>query len=114
MITREECAHRVRETLYEIQNNLLAKNKAMRLENTVYVESYEEFQEALDNGKFVFAHRDGTVETENLIKEECKAVTRCIPLPSQEYDHADKIFENGECIRTGKKSEQRVLFARSY
>ena len=94
------------ETLYDIQANLFAKNKAMRENNTVYVDTYESFQQALDDGKFVMAHRDGTVETEELIKEECKAVTRCIP--------ADSPLEDGICIRTGKPSQRRVLFARSY
>ena len=114
LIKIEECAQKVIDTLYDIQQNLLARNKAMRKENTVYVQSYEEFQQALDDGKFVFAHRDGTVETEELIKQECKAVTRCIPVPSEKYDDNDKIFETGICIRTGKPSTQRVLFARSY
>lgn len=67
------------ETLYDIQANLFARNKKMREDNTVYVDTYEAFQQALDDGKFVMAHRDGTAETEALIKEECKAVTRCIP-----------------------------------
>ena len=79
LIKIEDCADKVMETLYDIQNNLFAKNKAMRETNTVYVNTYEEFQQALDDGKFVMAHRDGTAETEALIKEECKAVTRCIP-----------------------------------
>ena len=104
----------VEQTLYDIQNNLLTQNKNMRSEKTVFVESYEEFQQALDDGKFVFAHRDGTSETEALIKEECKAVTRCIPLQGEEYDHVDQIFQSGTCIKTGKPSSQRVLFARSY
>jgi prolyl-tRNA synthetase len=94
------------DTLYDIQNNLFAKNKAMREANTVYVSTYEEFQQALDDGKFVMAHRDGTAETEALIKEECKAVTRCIP--------TDSPLEDGICIRTGQPSQKRVLFARSY
>lgn len=78
----------------------------MREANTVCVDTYPEFQQALEDGKFVMAHRDGSVETEALIKEECKAVTRCIP--------ADSPIKSGNCIRTGKLSTQRVLFARSY
>lgn len=106
LIKIEDCAEKVMETLYDIQNNLLTKNKSMRETNTVYVDTYEAFQQALDDGKFVMAHRDGTVETEALIKEECKAVTRCIP--------TDSPLEDGICIRTGKPSQRRVLFARSY
>lgn len=106
LIKIEECADKVMETLYDIQDNLFEKNKAMRKANTVYVDTYEAFQQALDDGKFVMAHRDGTAETEALIKEECKAVTRCIP--------TDSPLEDGICIRTGKPSQRRVLFARSY
>ena len=114
LIKIEEVSQKVMDTLYDIQHNLLTRNKAMRQENTVYANSYEEFQQALDDGKFVFAHRDGSIETEELIKQECKAVTRCIPLPSELYDNNDTIFELGKCIRTGQPSTQRVLFARSY
>jgi prolyl-tRNA synthetase len=61
----------------------------------------------LDNqGGFIMAHWDGTVETEEKIKEMTKATIRCIPFDSPE--------EQGKCILTGKPSNRRVLFARSY
>ena len=86
LVPIEDCVKKVLGTLYSIQANLLANNKKMREDNTVYVDTYQEFKQALDDGKFVMAHRDGTPETEALIKEECKAVTRCIPaMSSQEY-----------------------------
>lgn len=94
------------ETLYDIQQNLLEKNKKMREDNTVIADTYEAFQRYLDDEKFVMAHRDGTPDTEQLIKEETKATIRCIPL--------GEIKESGYCIKTGKPSSQRVLFARSY
>ena len=106
LIKREDCVEKVVQILYDIQSNLLTRNKMMREANTVCVDTYPEFQQALEDGKFVMAHRDGSVETEALIKEECKAVTRCIP--------ADSPIKSGNCIRTGKLSTQRVLFARSY
>ena len=106
LIKIEECTEKVMEALYDIQSNLFSKNKKMREENTVYVDNYEDFKKALDDGKFVMAHWDGTAETEALIKEECKAVTRCIPI--------DSPLEDGICIRTGQPSKKRVLFARSY
>lgn len=114
LIKHEEVVQIVMETLYDIQHQLLLRNAEQRIANTVFVENYDEFQQALDEGKFVFAHWDGTAETEALIKEECKAVTRCIPLSHEEYDNADLIFEQGNCVKTGKPSKQRVLFARSY
>jgi len=45
------------------------------------VNSYEEFKKVLDEKTgFVYAHWDGTPETEEKIKEETKATIRCIPL----------------------------------
>jgi prolyl-tRNA synthetase len=41
-----------------------------------------------------------------LIKDETKATIRCIPLNNPQ--------EDGLCVRTGKPSTQRVLFARAY
>ena len=59
-----------------------------------------------DKGGFVSAHWDGTVETEQAIKEETKATIRCIPLDAAE--------EPGKCVYSGKPSSRRVLFARAY
>lgn len=114
LIDQETAAVEIINTLYDIQSNLFERNQHMRLQNTVFAETYEEFQEALEGGKFVYAHWDGTPETEALIQEECKAVTRCIPLKDEEMPNWDTIFEQWSCIRTGKPSKQRVLFARSY
>lgn len=79
LIKIDECAEKVMATLYDIQNNLFAKNNTFREDNTVIADNREEFIKALDEEKFVLAHRDGTVETEKLIKEETKATIRCIP-----------------------------------
>lgn len=99
-------AEYVTTTLQDMQKNMLIKNKQMREDNTVSVDTYEEFKKALDDNRFVMAHWDGTTETELKIKEETKATIRCIPL--------DNPQENGKCILTGKPSTQRVLFARAY
>jgi prolyl-tRNA synthetase len=55
---------------------------------------------------FIYAHWDGTPETEEKIKEETKATIRCIPLNNKQ--------EAGVCVYSGKPSKQRVLFARAY
>ena len=78
-----------------------------REENTHKVDSYEEFKDIIENkGGFVLAHWDGTVETEQKIKNETKATIRCIPFDSPE--------EDGKCILTGKPSKKRALFAKAY
>jgi prolyl-tRNA synthetase len=55
---------------------------------------------------FVFAHWDGTAETELKIKEETKATIRCIPVEVE--------AEEGKCIYSGRPSKNRVLFAIAY
>ena len=70
-------------------------------------DTWEDFVRLLDDkGGFIFAHWDGTAETEEKIKNQTKATIRCIPLNNQ--------MEEGKCILTGKKSTQRVIFARAY
>jgi len=51
--------------LEDIQNNIYNKALNFRKENTFYVDSWEDFLKVLDNqGGFIMAHWDGTVETE--------------------------------------------------
>lgn len=93
--------------LDDIQENIYKKALAFRKENTFYVDTWDEFVKILDNpGGFIMAHWDGTAETEEKIKEETKATIRCIPFDSPE--------EKGKCVYSGKPSNKRVLFARSY
>ncbi len=93
--------------LQEIQRNIYNKAKEFQQSHITEVDSWEDFLATLDGkGGFVSAHWDGTSETEDLIKEETKATIRCIPLNNKQ--------EDGFCIRTGKPSKERVLFARAY
>lgn len=75
-----------------MQTTMLAHNRKLRNDNTVSADNYDDFKKALDDNKFVMAHRDGTTETELKIKEETKATIRCIPL--------DNTQEKGNCILT--------------
>ncbi len=93
--------------LDEIQKNIYDKALKFRNENTFYVDTWDEFVKKLDEpGGFLMAHWDGTTETEEKIKEETKATIRVIPFDSPR--------EAGKCVYSGKPSERRVLFARSY
>ena len=98
---------RVVALLDEIQENIFQKALAYRNERMVKVDTYDEFKEQIENGRFVLAHWDGTPETEAKIKEETKATIRCIPM---DFDTT----EDGKCVYTGNPSKRRVLFARSY
>ncbi len=92
--------------LDEIQNNIFQKALDFRKSRTVKADTWEEFKEQIENSMFVYAHWDGTPETEQKIKEETKATIRCIPL--------DDDFEDGKCIYSGQPSKRRVIFARAY
>jgi prolyl-tRNA synthetase len=97
----------VKDKLKEIEVNLYKKAEELRTENSHKVDTYEEFKEVLDKKSgFVWAHWDGTAETEEKIKEETKATIRCIPLNNNK--------EEGKCVYSGKPSTQRVIFAKAY
>ena len=97
----------VSQLLLDIQSNLFNRAKKYRDEHITKVDSWDDFISTLDTkAGFVSAHWDGTLETEDKIKEMTKATIRCIPLNNEQ--------EAGTCILTGKPSVQRVLFARAY
>jgi prolyl-tRNA synthetase len=93
------------------QKMLLERALKFREENTVTLDTWDDFKDVFSDGqsKFAWCHWDGTRETEAKIKEETKVTIRCIPLPGQ-----GPAPEEGKCIRTGKPSSQRVLMAKSY
>ena len=100
-------ADHIEELLETIQEDLFKAAKQRKDDATRNVDSYEEFKKEIENGGFIWAHWDGTPETEEKIKQETKATVRLIP-----SDEDDPI--PGECMVTGKPSRQRVLFAISY
>ncbi|MFT5989265.1 MAG: prolyl-tRNA synthetase [Neolewinella sp.] len=98
----------VEQLLEDIQNNLFQRAINFREEHSHSVDTMEELQAILDRDVpgFIYAHWDGTSETELKIKEMTKATIRCIPNDAPE--------EDGKCILTGKPSKQRVIFAKAY
>jgi prolyl-tRNA synthetase len=108
IIDRNGISHRIKDLLALIQQQLFDTAKARQEAMTHVAYSYEEFKEILDTkAGFVYAHWDGSAETEARIKEETKATIRCIPLNNPHNIP-------GFCILTGKPSEKMVLFARAY
>ncbi|MEM9337826.1 MAG: proline--tRNA ligase [Bacteroidota bacterium] len=101
----ENAVAHIEHLLDEMQTSIFEKARSFRGENTFEVSSWDEFKEKVEEG-FVYAHWDGTDETEERIKEETKATIRCIPL--------DQKKEEGTCIFTGKPSKGKVLFAKAY
>lgn len=97
----------IENTLTEMQKTIFEKALAFRNSMITKVDTWEEFKDVLENkGGFILAHWDGTTETEIAIKEATKATIRCIPF--------DTVDEEGVCVFSGKPSQRRVLFARSY
>jgi len=92
--------------LETIQKDMFEAAKKRTSDATRYADTYDEFRELIEEGGFIYAHWDGTPETEARVKDETKATIRCIPLNGDPTP--------GKCMVTGKPSSQRVLFARSY
>ncbi|OGS71770.1 MAG: proline--tRNA ligase [Flavobacteria bacterium RIFCSPLOWO2_12_FULL_35_11] len=106
-ISQNTVVEYVEKTLKEIQDNLYQKALQYRETHITEVNSFDEFKEVLNTkGGFISAHWDGTPETEEKIKDLTKATIRCIPLNNK--------IEAGNCVFTGEKSTQRVLFAKAY
>ncbi len=110
-------AEHIAKLLREIQQSLFDRAKKYRDERIVTANTLEEFQALfpVEKGedeagaaplKFVFAHWDGTPETEDRVQKEYKATIRCLPFDGEQ--------EPGTCIFSGKPSARRVVFARAY
>ncbi len=108
ILQMEDIENKVEHLLDQIQENLYRKALNFREDNTRYADTWDEFVDLIENkGGFVYAHWDGTTETELAIKEKTKATIRLIPMGDDEK-------EVGKCILTGKPSSRRVVFARAY
>ena len=106
IVSRNGIAEHIDQLLTQIQSDLYNSAKERTESRTRSVDSYEEFQKEIEKGGFIYAHWDGTAETEEKIKQDTKATIRCIPLEPSD--------ETGKCMVTGEPSERRVLFARAY
>jgi prolyl-tRNA synthetase len=96
----------IEQLLVDIQQSMYNKALAFRDANIRKADTWEQFLKMIEEPGFIYAHWDGTGETEDKIKELTKATIRCIPL--------DNPQEDGVCIFSGKPSKERVIFARAY
>ncbi len=98
---------RVVAMMRQMQADLFERAKQLREANSFEVNSYDEFKQKIEEpGGFLWAHWDGTRETEDRIAAETKATVRCIPF--------NRPKETGKCMVTGKPSAGRVVFAKAY
>jgi len=100
--------------LDEIQNNLLQRAREFRDKHTINVDSKEDFKDYFTatgdepfHGGFAYAHFSGDRDVEAELNKDLGVTIRCIPL-TDEHDG------EGQCIFTGQKSKQRVLWAKAY
>lgn len=90
----------------EVQEAMYQKALQYRDSHITDVNSYEELKEALKGGGFVRCWFKEDAEIEAKIKEDTKAVVRCVPF--------EQSGETGKCIYTGRETNEKVLFALAY
>ncbi len=106
-INLDDVEQYVPQLLDEIQKGIYNHANDFVKANTYYADDFDTFKEIMEEkGGYVYAHWDGTEETETEIKDETKATIRFIPFDAPE--------EEGKCIYSGKPSKRRVAFARAY
>ncbi len=114
-ISRTEFVATVSDILTQIQNNLFARALKYREDNTVKIDSKQDFYDFFTpknskkpeiHGGFAMAHFDGSAEVEDMLRQDLKVTVRCIPLGGEK--------EEGVCPFSGRPSKQRVVFAKSY
>ena len=89
-VARAGIADHVEQALQAVHDGLFQRALDFRSERTTRVDSYDDFK----------------AETEAAIKEETRATIRLIPLDQEKEEGVDPV--------SGKRSEGRVVFARSY
>jgi prolyl-tRNA synthetase len=90
-----------------VQKNIFERALKFREENSVKVETYDQFKKALDDKNvFVEAYWAGSNEDEGKVKDETKATIRCLPFAQSNAE--------GKCMYTGKPTATKAIFARAY
>ena len=94
----------VGDTLKQIQDNLLAKATAFRDDHIFEVSDYETFKDVVENKGWVVGWWYDDAENEAKVKEDTKATLRVFAPAEGE----------GTCFYSGKKTNKRAYFAKSY
>lgn len=111
---RNEFVARIGTLLTSIQDTLFSRALENRRNNTVKIDSLEEFRKYFTpkdeekpeiHGGFALCHFVDEPEVEAILKD-LKVTVRCIPFEGNE--------EEGKCIFTGKPSKKRAIFAKAY
>lgn len=105
-VNLDDLPKKVSSLMDTIQKDLFKKAQDLKDARTKKVDSWNDFKKEIKSGNFVLAHWSGDEKVEKEIKDETKATTRCIPFDQPE--------EKGVCVKSGKPSNKRVLFAKAY
>jgi prolyl-tRNA synthetase len=114
-ISRDEFVKTMVPMLDDIQRNLFDRALRLREENTVRLDSQDDFYAFFTpgspkspeiHGGFSLTHWCGDPRCEEKIKGDLSVTIRCIPLAHE--------IETGTCIVCGSKSDRRVVFAKAY
>ncbi len=115
VFARETFTLEVAKLLDQIHETIYQKALEFRNAHTHKIDSKEEFYRFFTaknadqpeiHGGFALCHWSGDPEVEEQVKKDLNVTIRCIPL--------DSPLEDGICVISGKKSKQRVIFAKSY
>jgi prolyl-tRNA synthetase len=113
-IDRAEFVSTVNQILDSIQNQLYQRALQLREENSRDIDSLDEFKQFFTpkneqkpeiHGGFAQCHFVDCDETDAILKN-LKVTIRCIPFQAEEIA--------GTCLFTGKPTNQRAIFAKSY
>lgn len=105
-VSMESLSADVKALLDEVQENLFNRALEFRKNKTKEVSNWEEFVKVIEAGNFVLTHWAGDREDEAKVKSETGATIRCFPFDLESKD--------GVCMITGKSTNKRVVFAKSY
>jgi prolyl-tRNA synthetase len=98
-------SNRVAELLEDIHGSLYNKAKKFLRDNTVEVSGMKELVKVIENKKLVVAKWDGSLESEDMIKDKSGGgKILCIR----------KEVSDGKCVYSGKKAKYEVYVGKSY
>ncbi len=112
----DELTNYVINTLSDMQENILRNALEFRSQNMIRIDETKKFYDYFTprnvaqpeiHGGFAVSHWCGDSACEEQIKNDLKVTIRCIPF-------GDEYIEEGICIKCGKASHKRVIFAKSY
>lgn len=93
--------------LSAMQTRMREKSEHSRKARSARIDKYDDFRARLQSDPgFIYSHWCGNEGCEKEISAETKATIRCIPFDEPE--------EDGACVKCGKLSKKRVVFAKAY